>query len=117
MRLYRLESQKCVYKCMPLSGNELCAMTFGQNVAGMQVFSSTVGWLRPSGSNPGHKWVKTGSNMDHMWVMWVAWVMLKGLWVKWVLWITWATGQVNLYKMAVGATRFSQVVILGYKPV
>ncbi len=92
-------------------------MMLEQNVAGMQVFSATVDQLGPKWVKPHHKWVKTGSNMGQMLVMWVAQVMLKGLWVMWVLWVTWSTGQVNLCQMAIGATRFYQVVILDYKPI
>ncbi len=59
----------------------------------------------------GSNQVITGSNMGQMWVTFVAWVMFVGPWVMWVLRAMWVTGQVDLCKMAIGATGFNQVSI------
>ena len=72
----------------------------------MLVFRATVRRLGPKWVKLGHKWVKSGSNMGQILVTWVARVMFMGLWVMWVLSIMWTTGQVNLCKRAIGATRF-----------
>ena len=61
--------------------------------------------------------VKIGSSMGQTWVTWVTWAMLKGLWVLWVLWVTWTTGQVDLCKMAIGATGSYHMGLKGYHPV
>ena len=89
--------------CLVCVKSELCAKMLEQNVAGMQVFSATVGRLGPKWVKPCHKWVKTGSNVGQKWVTWVTQVMSMGLWVMWILR---CTGQVNMCKMAIGATGF-----------
>ncbi len=49
---------------LKLCRSELCAITVEQDVAEMQVFSATVGWLGPNGSKPGHD----GSKLGQTWV-------------------------------------------------
>ena len=87
------------------------------NAVGIQVYSATVGRLelnRDCWVKIGSKLGQTGSNVGQTWITWVNWVMLKGLWVMWVLWVTWATGLVDLCKMAIGATGFYHMGLMGY---
>ena len=85
--------------CRMCVGSVLCAMLLKQNVAGMQNFSATVGWLGPCWTNRvtnrsklGHMWVTSGSRgspghvdgfvgpMGH-----VGHCMGKWIYVKWLL--------------------------------
>ena len=99
------------FKRFKLHRSELCAITVGQDVAEMQVFSATVGRLGPSGSKLGQTWSNIGhlcrpghaegsvghvGPMDHV-GHWVSEFMENGYWGHWILsiWFWWATSQYN----------------------
>ena len=46
--------------------SDICTTLLKQNVAGMQVFSATVGRLGQTGSQMGQNWIKHESNVGHV---------------------------------------------------
>ena len=115
MRLCRLKSQNCVYKLFQVYQKWNMCHDVEQNIAGTQVFSTTVGWLGAkegqTGSQEGQNWVKHGSRGSPGSCRWVCgscgsygsrgplgkWIYEKWLLglLNFIIWVWWATSLLN----------------------